>query len=68
MQGTKISLYVDNNESRITDILSLNILERVKTLLEASSAPQLQVGTLLILFIKCGMTIMFHLSHNFLFF
>ncbi|KAH8551855.1 armadillo-type protein [Umbelopsis sp. PMI_123] len=32
----------DNNESRITDILSLNILERVKTLLEASSAPQLQ--------------------------
>lgn len=46
MQRTEISLYVDNNESRITDILSLNILERVKTLLEASSAPQLQVGTL----------------------
>ncbi|CAO3667698.1 unnamed protein product [Umbelopsis vinacea] len=32
----------DNNESRITDILSLDILERVKSLLQASSAPQLQ--------------------------
>ncbi|CAM0138669.1 unnamed protein product [Umbelopsis sp. WA50703] len=33
----------DNNENRITDILSLEILERVKSLLRASDAPQLQV-------------------------